>query len=986
MARLIRLFIFSCVLFVCLAAGRTSQLSSDPILRLDPGRHTAAIRRIDVDRDGHWLVSASDDKTVRVWEAATGRLARVLRPPIGEGDEGKLYSVAISPDGSMVACGGVTKAADNFVYLFSRATGRLVSRTAALPNAIDGLAFSPDGSMLAATLGGSSGLRLFAVTSRPSLVSGIADVSLSLIAGDPEYGDRSEGVQFSGAGRWLVTSSYDGLIRLYDMAMIDQTAAAPKAIHPTLSKKAPGGNHPFDVKFSPDGSKVAVGFSDSTAVNILSARDLNLLGPPDANVSKGDLEAVTWSRDGRFLFAAGSYHGKHEQGEGWQHSVRRWAINGQSVANDFDVDAANSIVDLAALPGGSLVIGTFDPSLVALGPDGAQKWIVASSNADFRESDFRVSEDGGKVGFAYKESNGIPATFSLSGRSLTLSQDSSLSPPRTSAPGLNIQGWHSTKSTTLNGEPLALKPGEVSRALAIAPDGQSFVIGSEWYLRRFGRDGKVIWSVPAPGPAWRVNIPANGREAVAAFGDGTIRWYRYSDGAELAAFYPHVDQRHWVFWTPGGYYDASPGADDLIGWHINNGPDKQADFFPSSRFRNVKYRPDITGRVLGILDGAEVARQGDVEIGKAPDKAPEKVPEKNVAEILPPVINITTPESGSQFSATSVTVHYTLRTPGGQPVTVVRALIDGRPVATNRNLKPAANEGEDQTLSVPIPGHDCDVSLIAENRFGASVPATVHLTWASAPKAGEFIAKPKLYLLAVGISAYQNADLKLNYAAKDAKDFAAAMQAQKGGLYRDVEVRLLPDATKEDVEDGLDWLQHQVTSLDYGMIFLAGHGVDDANGTYYFLPANADTERLKRTCLVFSDIKTTLTSIAGKAVMFIDTCHSGDVMGKRRGVSDINGLVSDLASAENGVVVFCASTGKQYSLEDPQWQNGAFTKALVEGMNGKASYSHDGKITINMLDLYLSERVKELTKGQQTPATTKPSTVPDFQLAMKPKP
>jgi hypothetical protein len=31
-------------------------------------------------------------------------------------------------------------------------------------------------------------------------------------------------------------------------------------------------------------------------------------------------------------------------------------------------------------------------------------------------------------------------------------------------------------------------------------------------------------------------------------------------------------------------------------------------------------------------------------------------------------------------------------------------------------------------------------------------------------------------------------------------------------------------------------------------------------------------------------------------------------------------------------------------------------------------------------------RVKELTKGQQTPATIKPSTVPDFQLAMKPKP
>ena len=83
------------------------------------------------------------------------------------------------------------------------------------------------------------------------------------------------------------------------------------------------------------------------------------------------------------------------------------------------------------------------------------------------------------------------------------------------------------------------------------------------------------------------------------------------------------------------------------------------------------------------------------------------------------------------------------------------------------------------------------------------------------------------------------------------------------------------------------------------------------------------------------------------------------------------------------MVVFTASTGRQYSLEDPLWQNGAFTKALVEGIEGKADYGSKGEITVNMLDLYLSERVKELTKGQQTPATAKPSTVPDFPLAVK---
>jgi hypothetical protein len=56
----------------------------------------------------------------------------------------------------------------------------------------------------------------------------------------------------------------------------------------------------------------------------------------------------------------------------------------------------------------------------------------------------------------------------------------------------------------------------------------------------------------------------------------------------------------------------------------------------------------------------------------------------------------------------------------------------------------------------------------------------------------------------------------------------------------------------------------------------------------------------------------------------------------------------------------------------------------VEGIKGKADYMGEGRITINMLDLYyISERVKELTRGKQTPATAKPQTIPDFPLALK---
>src|SRR5438132_132473 len=71
--------------------ARAGEPPAAPILRIETGRHTAAIRRIAVDRAGRLLVTASDDKTLRLWELPSGRLLKVLRPPIGEGNEGKLY-------------------------------------------------------------------------------------------------------------------------------------------------------------------------------------------------------------------------------------------------------------------------------------------------------------------------------------------------------------------------------------------------------------------------------------------------------------------------------------------------------------------------------------------------------------------------------------------------------------------------------------------------------------------------------------------------------------------------------------------------------------------------------------------------------------------------------------------------------------------------------------------------------------------------------
>jgi uncharacterized caspase-like protein len=215
----------------------------------------------------------------------------------------------------------------------------------------------------------------------------------------------------------------------------------------------------------------------------------------------------------------------------------------------------------------------------------------------------------------------------------------------------------------------------------------------------------------------------------------------------------------------------------------------------------------------------------------------------------------------------------------------------------------------------------------------------------------------------------------------------AAMQRQQGRLYGQVEVKLLTDrqATRDEVVDGLEWLQKQVTQHDIAALFISGHGLNDPAQGFTFLPVNADPDRLKRTGVTMADIHTTLTTLAGKALFFFDTCHAGSVLGGRKAglPDDYSGVVNELTSAENGVVVFSSSTGRQFSYENPAWGNGAFTKAVVEGLQGAAAQPGSPRITYKMLDYYISKRVKELTGGKQTPVTQGPGGVPDFPVAVK---
>ena len=126
----------------------------------------------------------------------------------------------------------------------------------------------------------------------------------------------------------------------------------------------------------------------------------------------------------------------------------------------------------------------------------------------------------------------------------------------------------------------------------------------------------------------------------------------------------------------------------------------------------------------------------------------------------PPQVIITSPLNGTIVEGEQVSVSYVVSASAPQSV-IIR--VDGRNVQLLTDVRLGEN-----TAVVDIPDKDCEISVVARNSFGEGA-ATVKLVRSGV------VFKPSLYILAIGISNYNNPSLRLQFPAKDAADFAMAM-------------------------------------------------------------------------------------------------------------------------------------------------------------------------------------------------------------------
>lgn len=949
-------------LLACGSTAAASQPTVEPILRVETGMHTTLIRRAVVDAPRNRLITASDDKTIRVWQMPEARLLAVLRIPIDQGHEGQIFGLAVSPDGRTVAAAGWTgwdweDAAS--VYMLDVATGDLVRRYGGLKDAISALAWSPDGRHLAIGLQSRSGFHVLRLDDG------------KIVASDLQYNDKVMDIDFSRDGR-VVTVALDGMTRLYekDFRLIGRRIIA-------------GGKRPISVRYSPDASLLAVGYIDAAAVSVASAHDLSLQYQPavEGIRQQVNFSTVVWSSDGNHIYAGGDY-----RGEGLN-PLYRWTERGRGKPERIPL-TRNRITEIQQMPDGHIAYAAEDPGIGILSPAGKTVAYRGPDIVNFSDAQTQVlaSADGAVVSYPIGSAGKPRHSYSVLGsgdQSTEAVPAVPVFPPVQMAAGIEVADWKDSFKPTINGKAPYLEPYEMSRSFAIAPDGDAVLLGTEWALRLVGRDAAQRWSVRLPAVAWSVNVSRNGRFALAALSDGTIRWYRMSDGREMLAYFPHGNGRDWISWTPDGYYTSSVYGDNFVGWHLNRGKDTAPDFYRAVQFDRILYRPDI---VAGTFRAALAPGTRSLDAGGAGgDFRISKL-----REIAPPRLRLlTTAVTGLAEGQPRVT----LRLEGEKNALDIQdftVFVNSIPITPGAQRRLSGDDARRfvRTVEMILPARANDIRVEAFNGVSMGVAETyVGLPRDIRPArlAGD------LYVLAIGVNTFPSlpANMHLAYAARDAEEMAAVLKQRGAGHYRRIFSRILSDSStdkpdREAIVSALDFLQ-QAQPQDTVVVFLASHGLSDAAGNYYFVPRDVVRQDVvavqkggKGESLVpWTAFFEALRGAAGKRILIVDTCYAQRIEGR----FEAHSLMKRSASSLFPLIV--AAKGEEQSQEYPPAKHGLFTYALMSALLPDSDANRDGVVSLQEafdFALPLVERLREKSVGPQTPQMVAPHSLGEFPL------
>ncbi|WP_258607973.1 caspase family protein [Mesorhizobium sp. AR10] len=958
-------------------------------LDLNTGGHSAQVTDLAFTPDGQKLVSASNDKTIRIWDWQSGVSLRTIRGYQGQGSDGKIFAVAVSPDGQTIAAGGYFGASlgDKPPYgdirLFDIATGKIKAVLKAADYAIYDLAFSADGNTLAA--GGADGVVYLWRPDDSSTAGWMLDRKLDA---DSWHVDK---LAFAASGTRLAAVTTDNGIRLWDLSKGEEIAL-PAEAEPLRDISV------MALAVSQDGSLFATGSRDGL-VQLWRAADGTLVrAMPKQDFLIGSLTFASGAR----LVASCAYRcaDKHR-------SVVWNTDSGEAVLDYRDHDGtvfastANADGSLVATAGGTRnAIQVWDPAT------GERKALLQGVG----EPVTAVGIDAANGIIAWGNANPCPERVScpeLQGaldRMLALpTADRFFDSPQ---PAIEQEAYARA----------ALDDGQWS--LRVAPGGKD---GLENAVLEIANDGKRVRSIENDATNGFVHsaytLIDSGLGLITGGNDGTLLEYRTATARVSGEFTGHTGEIHamavseeagllvtgsadqtlrlwnlkthrlivsmffagseWIAWMPQGYYYSSDEGDKLIGWQVNQGRDREGRFISAGQLKKYLWSPEMVRRAI-VLRNAEQAVE---EMRPGVDHELQKLLQRK-----PPDFGIRLAADQSNVRDGYVAVEITGAREAVADIAGFSILSNSRNVGdfTAR----AVDGGKSTIVEVPVEDGENTIRITGTTEFGYLTERSVTALAKKAEKVGN---KGKLYVAVIGVDKYpfltdacSGRACDLRYPVADATEFLKVITQKSAPLFSSMESLVLvnresldeaPDSGKDVfrvasadsvLEPDADTIDDQLADFldrpgenDTTIIFVAGHGIN-IDEDYYFIPTDGrkqDAERWKRSSLVdWSNIQKSVERAKGMRFMLLDTCHAANAFNPR--------LEKDAQDAR--IVVFSATAANNTAAELPELGHGVFTYSILDGLRGRAKTS-DGGVTLFGLADYISREVMRLTASRQKP-------------------
>ena len=284
------------------------------------------------------------------------------------------------------------------------------------------------------------------------------------------------------------------------------------------------------------------------------------------------------------------------------------------------------------------------------------------------------------------------------------------------------------------------------------------------------------------------------------------------------------------------------------------------------------------------------------------------------------------------------------------------------------------------------------------NNAGPSDAQTVALSDPLPVTVGSPVAnRPRLFVLAIGVSGNQRADLRRTFASADAQAIGSLFANQTNRDFSDTQVRVVTDplVTRFNLSEGFRWLAQESTPDDTVIVVFAGQALRDQHDKIYFQHQESRFGD-PAAGLPEDSLSDHLQHVRGQVLLILDVVErdenaqavpglaapSQKMPGERATCAD---LIRRLAGEDYGITVLAMTRQVETGPDATVPANSPFARSILDGLAGKADTNSDGVVDMKELVQFVRSDVKQRTNGNQIPMAGLPTLVPNVPIARRTK-